>query len=442
MVGNDSKSCITTEFSQEDHPFLDAYYWMMDIVSKLCIGIIGVILNLITIIVYSTPTMKNNFFNRLLICLAIFDTLYLVCEISEAFRMWYDTFLQQILFVRFVYPIRNVLMCSSIYMNIAITFERYQAITSPAKHRAKATLNVTKRILTCTIPILIICTLYYSPKFFDLELSEKLECNFDNLSMNSLEMKSKNRNTSNCITKYYLSTTKLRQNHYYLLWYLNISNLIVTAFVPIGIVIYLNMKIYLSLKRFRHRRPSMIRRRSIIQQQSIELGTIGNTCSRQHRRQSTSSNASLKSQLEEIRSQQREDQKKTFILFSIVLVFIFCHSIRLVLNIDELLRMTKFIDEQGKDCDDPPFWGKIFAPLSQLLLLINASSNFFIYVFFDQSFQHVLKCVCIMKSDMKERTHKSRNHPDTMDSGLKATKALSKNISNNKELVAINEDEE
>ena len=431
MAGNDSKSCITTEFSQEDHPFLDAYYWMMDIVSKLCIGIIGVILNLITMIVYSTPTMKNNFFNRLLICLAIFDTLYLVCEISEAFRMWYDAFLHQILFIRFVYPIRNVLMCSSIYMNIAITFERYQAITSPAKHRAKATMNVTKRILTCTIPILIICTLYYSPKFFELELSEKLECNSDNLSMNILEMKSKNRNTSNCITKYYLSTTKLRQNHYYLLWYLNISNLIVTAFVPIGIVIHLNVKIYLSLKRFRQRRPSMIRRKSIIQQESIDSSNFN----RQHRRQSTATNASF-------RNQQREDKKKTFILFSIVLVFIFCHSIRLVLNIDELLRMTKFIDEQGKDCDDPPFWGKIFAPLSQLLLLINASSNFFIYVYFDQSFQHVLKCVCIMKSDMKERTHKSRNHPDTMDSGLKATKALSKNISNNKELVVINEDEE
>ena len=442
MAGNDSKSCITTEFSQEDHPFLDAYYWMMDIVSKLCIGIIGVILNLITMIVYSTPTMKNNFFNRLLICLAIFDTLYLVCEISEVFRMRYKTFFQQILFLRFVYPFRNILMCSSIFMNIAITFERHQAITSPAKHRAKATENITKRILTSTIPILIICTLYYSPKFFDLELSEKLQCNSDNLSMNVLEMKFKNRNTSNCITKYYLSTTKLRQNHYYLLWYLNISNLIVTALVPIGIVIYLNMKIYLSLKRFRHRRPSMIRRKSIIQQQSIELATISNTCSRQHRRQSTSSNTSLKSQLEEFRSQQREDKKKTFILFSIVLVFIFCHSIRMVLNIYELLRMTKFKDEQGNECDAPPFWGKIFAPLSQLLLIINASSNFFIYVFFDQKFQHVLNCLCFMKSDFNERTPKFRNHPDTMDSGLKATNALSKNIRNNKELVAINEDDE
>ena len=162
----------------------------------------------------------------------------------------------------------------------------------------------------------------------------------------------------------------MRQNHYYLLWYLNISNVLVTAFVPIGIVIYLNMKIYLSLKRFRQRRPSMIRRKSIIQQESIELANIGNTCSRQHRRQSTFSNASF-------RNQQREDKKKTFILFSIVLVFIFCHSIRLVLNIYELLRLTQFKDEQGNDCDAPPFWGKIFAPLSQLLLLINASSNFF-----------------------------------------------------------------
>jgi hypothetical protein len=204
-----------------------------------------------------------------------------------------------------------------------------------------------------------------------------------------------NRYNNNCTIEYSLMPTDLRMDHHYVLWYMNISNLILTAFIPLGVLMYLNCKIYLSLNQFMQRQPS--------------AGT--NTS----------------------RRQQLTDVKKTFILFSIVAIFVICHSLRIILNVDEFLNLTTFKEEQEKGCDGVKFWAQVILPLNQLLIIINASANFFIYVFFDKGFQQVLQQVFIIKSERQGHSKLNNGHEHTINRGT-----LMNNATNQIELSVMN----
>ena len=403
MDNRNNTTCANIELSLGESEFLETYTWWVEMFGNLFIAIVGVILNFITIGVLSTSTMRNNFFNRLLICLASFDNSYLFCEISEVLRLWHYTYTQQHVFAKFVYPIRSVFLCSSIYMTIALTLERYQAIACPVQYRLRGNYNKTKRLLTYVMPVLVISIFYYSPKFLDLKVIEVQDCNPGNLNTNDSTVNDGESSPTNCTIEYHLSPTELRTNHHYVLWYINISNLLLTACIPIGILMYLNCKIYFSLNKFIQRQPST----------SGELESIGSR-----------------------RRQQMVDVKKTFILFSIVAVFVLCHSLRFMLNVDEFLNLTTFIEEQEKGCDNPKFWDQVLVPLNQILIIINASAHFFIYVFFDYGFQRVLKHIFIIKSEIQ-------SHKVTLGSPTGTTRVLpsspgNNNITENVELALIN----
>ena len=102
--------------------------------------------------------------------------------------------------------------------------------------------------------------------------------------------------------------------------------------------------------------------------------------------------------------QQNSDVKKTFILFSIVVVFVLCHSLRVILNFDEFFNLSRFKKEREKGCHGVKFWAQVVVPLNQLLIIINSSANFFVYVFFDRGFQQVLRQTCVIKSELHGHT--------------------------------------
>ena len=375
MDYKNNTTCANTEISEADDAFLDIYVWWMEVFGNLSISIVGVVLNIITIVVLLTSNMRNNFFNRLLFCLAIFDNLYLICEISEVSRLLNPTAAHQRAFAYFIYPVRSVCLCSSIYMTIVLTLERYQAITSPVQYRARGGIKndkkMTKRLLTYVLPVLGVTLIYYTPKFFDLEVVKETHCNpgasFENSSKEIDEVS----HTSNCTQEYIILPSKLRTDHHYVLWYMNISNLVLTAFIPVVSLLYLSCKIYLSLNKFIRRQPSC--RQTGLRQPLESIGSY--------------------------QRQQRLDEKKIFILFSLVTVFVICHSLRIILNVDEFLNLPQFVKELQKGCKNQKFWDRILIPLNQLFLIINASAHFFIYVFFDHGFQQVLRRLYVIKSE-------------------------------------------
>ena len=141
--------------------------------------------------------------------------------------------------------------------------------------------------------------------------------------------------------------------------------LLLTTTMQVHNMLYLNSRIYASLKSFRQRQPSQ----------------SANTSSGRERRN------------------QANDVKKTFILFSIVIIFVLCHTLRIILNVDEFLNLTRFKEIRDKGCNtDNKEWVQIAVPINQLLIIFNSSGNFFIYSFFDPAFQNALRQAFVIRS--------------------------------------------
>ena len=372
-MGNETNlSCNITHFTREQIMHFQDYKWWVETIGNLCCGAIGIFLNSITIHVFSSPSLRKNFFNRLLICLAIFDTLYISCEISEVFRHRHNTFLQQSIFVNFVYPIRNVFMFSSVYMTLVLAFERFQAITNPMKFRIRGVrTSMNQELCTHVLPGVIFAVIYYLPKFFELEVGRiRKQCNhFDNMtsiSINGTAEEAINMGaTGICTSKYIVVPTNLRRNHVYVFWYIIVSNLTLTALIPLCVLTFLNGKIILSLKKLSENKQSLKENNSPT---NSDLPINRNGCSPSH---------------------LASDVKKTFILFSIVVLFAVCHSLRVAFNIDEFIfRMRRITCNES--CRYPRIWTKYVGPFNQLLIILNSSLNFFIYALFDRGFQQVL----------------------------------------------------
>ena len=344
----ESKTNITCDHSERSliqGEFLKHFVWWVEMCGNFPVSLIGVVLNSVAVVVLSSSIMRNNFFNRLLICLAIIDNIYLLCEMSEVFRHLYRTYEQQYVLVSFVYPVRSVFMTSSIYMTVSLALERYHAITSPMEYRTRGTSDMTKRLFYYVLPVFAFTCIYYSPKFCDLNIDKILNCkngstiNVVNRTQEYIETAIAERN---CTISYPLIPTKLRVDPNYMFWYINVSNLILTALIPLCVLIYLNAKTYSALSQFIQRQPSS--------QSSSE-------------------------QRNKDQRQQTNDVKKVFILFSIVGLFILCHSLRIILNIDEFINLSRFKEEQKKGCNGVKFWPLVVVPINQLLIIINASAH-------------------------------------------------------------------
>ena len=356
------------------------FSWSLDVLAYLPIGLVGMMLNMMAMKILLSPSMWNNFFNRLLLCLSAFDSLFILCGLLELLRRWKNSSLQAFLFTNIVYPFRSMAMCSSIYITIVLSLERYQAITSPIQHRNRGVnTSLGKRLLVYILPVTLFSFVYYFPKFFDLyvvEENEDLDC-----MKNDTKYKNDTNDTEtiddreDCLqTSYKILPTSLRINPMYIFWYLNVSNLVVTCVLPIALLVFMNCRIATCLNKYRQRRPN----KGVLIKQTSDATTQSTTNTAAASRQKPNNN-------------NHSDVKQTFMLFSIVILFVFCHALRIIMNTTEFLSREKLEMEHKKGCEGISFWQHISMPLSEVLLLFNSSAHFFVYMFFDKTFQEILK---------------------------------------------------
>ena len=341
--------------------------WWFDTFAYLVLGLLGFMLNVFAMRILLNPTMWNNFFNRLLMCLSFYDGAFILCGLLEIFRKWLELPIQQYMFAKFFYPIRSIAMCSSIYATLALTLERYQAITSPIKYRNRtANISLGKRLLFYILPVMIFSFLYYSPKFFDLYVEEVSDCAATKNQSSKNITGNDEQSEVECSTKHEIHPTALRMDHQYIFWYLNVSNLIVTCVIPISVLLFMNCRIATSLNEYRKRRPA------------TSVKTKNDTATlRNNERQQTSQKTNM-------------NVKQTFILFSIVILFVICHALRIALNVTEFMNLEWLTLERQKGCDGISFWQEITIPISEFLLLFNSSAHFFVYLVFDKAFQQII----------------------------------------------------
>ena len=117
--------------------------------------------------------MRKHSFNHLLIVLACYDLLFIVCSIpvhtSRIFEFGGYLFAN---LYSFFYPMTSVSFTGSIYMTMAITIERYLAVCKPHRYREiNSTMKPLYRILLYFLPVAVFSILLNIPKFLETKVS-------------------------------------------------------------------------------------------------------------------------------------------------------------------------------------------------------------------------------------------------------------------------------
>ena len=350
---NGSTIKATCAITESQMHFYEVFSWWLGGIGSTCVSIFGIILNTIAVFILCNKKMRSSFFNRLLVCLVIVDNIFLMYGLLDAIGMQlmashlrngiYNPFV----FVYLVYPARNIVMCISIYMTVGLAYERYTSISDPIMYRNQENRNC-RRLIIYIFSVVTFSICYCLPKFFELKV-EALSCVDEAKNSQMLH-----NETLDCSSlKLEWRPTQIRENPIYILWYINISNLAVTCFIPFILLSFFNYKIYTSLKQRYLRRASMV--------------SVAESSNRQ------------------------KEIKHTFVLFAIVAMFVICHILRVILNVEELGKNLGKSYEQRLEEECANFWAVIVMPISTILLQINSSSNFFIYCFFDDMYRELLK---------------------------------------------------
>ena len=148
-------------------------FWISGVMVS-SVGVLGMILNSIAIFMLSSRAANRIFFNKLLISLLTFDSIYLLVELIETFRVNFRlvTQINTLLYPYLLRPLTKVSRTASIFMTIAIAYERYLAIKRPIVHRQSLT---SRRFRRRNLMKYIVCVISWSlmlnvPAWFESEI--------------------------------------------------------------------------------------------------------------------------------------------------------------------------------------------------------------------------------------------------------------------------------
>ena len=143
----------------------------------MCIGVLGIIGNIISIPYFGSRITRQKTFYTLLTFLSITDLivvttgllLYAVSKLSIAYKNGIYGMIAP-----FLFPIFEIGSTGSIYFTVAVCIERYFVVCRPFWYHEQA---IPSR--TYTIPILCFSVIYNIPRFFEVKtviLQEKRKC--------------------------------------------------------------------------------------------------------------------------------------------------------------------------------------------------------------------------------------------------------------------------
>ena len=353
--------CEPTEFEWGTYSILS---WWMDGVASPVISSAGLLLNILACVTLSrSKNIESIFFNRLLICLTIFDNLYLSNGILRAIKKYgmASSYIFDFVFIKMIFPIRSMVMFCSMYTTIILAYVRHNAIKHPLRYKIRSTQERSRpyiNVMFYIVPILLSSVLFYFPKFFEFGISFSHEmCKTDYNDENTSDV------LRDCpFNDYLIEETSLRKNKNYIFWYSNVFNHIVTIVMPLILLVFFNYGIYMELNVYRKRQPSSKRKIRDVH--------------------------ATKNKYQDDRNEKSE---QSFIIISLVIMFVICHLLRAILNVQELVFFEWKFKEIEKGCAGVKYWAMLLVPLSEFMLLTNSSANFFIYFFFHHDFRHQLK---------------------------------------------------
>ena len=328
-----------------------------EVYGRCIVCMCGLVFNAMAVFLFSNKKLSNVFFNRLLLCLVIVDSVYIILGIAEIWIITTPNFNALFAFFFIVKPVRDSTMCCAIYMTVLLAFERYRAVGKLSFNRIHNSTTVSwLKVIKLVGPVILFSILFKLPSFGEITIETIKERNdSNNTNSSSIVLSEKLLNDDGVFS----TTTRIivstwRQNHLYVMLYKTIANIIVTGPLPLVLLSYFNFYIYKNRQIFLERRRTLFDSR------------------REHR---TTNNEAY----------------QTITLFAIVITFVSCHILRIILDIYNWINHETQFDELGKGCRyGEQYWALLVAPISELLLRINSSINFFIYWAFNTSFRSVI----------------------------------------------------
>ena len=415
-------------FTQDQMRMVESFAFMVEGVAQTIISILGLIGNALAAYILSRKEMRNAF-NLLLVTLACFDSTYLFGSILESFRKQFGmaSNVHIVLFPYFLYPFNQMAITGSIFMTVAIALERYIAVHYPldysqAMHEANA---LSKRIFKYVASVILLSVIFTFTRFFEATVT------YEELI----------DETTNQTVGYqaHLEPTELRTAPLYTV-YFNWSRLIVLGIIPFVMLVYLNTKIYQDIKARRKRRfntrcpaatmtvnpvangqKQQFKVQLKIKEKTDELPdtevtVVGKEPCRIN--SDPDENKDLKTNNDPVptvvqssgkdtktsvdpapirrpqpqatvsnESRRKKEDNMAVIFMGFILVFLVCHLPRLLLNIHELATIQHAMMCQADGKHPFPPWSLITISCSHVLLVINSSTNIFIYCFLSSKFR-------------------------------------------------------
>ena len=329
--------------------------WWFGDVGLSTLACCGIFLDLLLISILKTDKLKCNFnkiqcFSSIIdICFLVSSTLHYVLHKDTNIHssIWTATLLLYV-----IGPIRSMSMYASIYTTLALSYDRYKAISKPQEYRigeglASSTMCGELTLpITYTIKALVPSVVFYFPQFFMFEIrQETIFCD----SKNQTSTITSQQNISCNTVHYSVHATELRTNAHFNLWYLNVGNFTFTVALPLLLMIVLNVITYRKMKAF------------------------------------------LKRQ----RNSQRQASKQidmAYQSFAFVFLFMVCHAFRITLNILEYFHVNTEFDYCEPPSASTSIWLRLSStPVSSFMISLFASANFFVYALFSKEFNTTLK---------------------------------------------------
>lgn len=159
-------------FSTADELFLKSFsFWVEGVVQSVCAGL-GIIGNILACVIITRKEMRNSF-NLLLVSLACFDSTYLIGSILDSLRkpniFGLVSEAHIILFPYLLYPVNQIAISGSIFMTVAIAWERYIAVHYPLDYNQAMNNShaIRKRLMKYVGPVLILSIVFNLGKFFE-----------------------------------------------------------------------------------------------------------------------------------------------------------------------------------------------------------------------------------------------------------------------------------
>ena len=378
---NQTAMCIQpSPITDEQALYMFEIDWWLQGLGSIVLGCTGLIFNVATMIIVLRSELAAWFFNWLLMCLSMFDNFFLAVGIYEGIRNHFADNSSILSYGSvFLYPLRNVSMCCSIYVTILLALERYNALAAPTEFNQPATVRRSKspfkkhffkywkRLLKNICPVLILSIVMYFPKFFEQTVVPEKQCNTNSTISDT-----------NCTYRYIIRFTELRANELYTFWSLNIQ-ICVTILIPIVCLIYLNVNVFLRLRRHKKMMTSL--------DTSMQIMTSDTTVHANNREAAVVS-------LNQKRRMDKRDKnviQQTMMLFAIVILFLISHTLRVILNIEELVNLGNVKQAKEEGCSWLQYWSVIVVPISHFLHLVNSSINLIIYCFLNTLFRKAVK---------------------------------------------------